>query len=102
MSFPLQMVASPAHAFLAQSAPASPTALSSAANVLLAILGMASLAKTLMSVKQFLILATHITESIAVKTLSLVITVCPAPPASPVPSLLEEGWNRQLLRNRLV
>lgn len=94
------MVVSPAHASLAQNAPASPMALSGAASVHLATLGTASHAKTLTSVKRSLMLATHIMESIAVRTLNPATTACPAPHVSQVLSPLEKEWNRQLLKNR--
>lgn len=94
------MVVSPTHASPAQSASASPMALSGVASAHLATLGTASSARTLMSVNWSLMLAIHITESIAVRTLSLVTTVCPAPRVSPVLSPLEEEWKWQLLKNR--
>lgn len=94
------MVVSPARASLDHGAPASLMALSSVASVHLATLETASPAKTLMSVRQSLMLATHITESTSVRTPSLVTTVCPAPHVSPVLSPTEEEWNRQLLKNR--
>lgn len=99
-SFFLQMVVCPTHASLAQSAPASLMALSGVASVHLATVGMASSARTLMSVKRSLMPATHITVSIAVRTLSLVTTVCLALHVSPVLSPSEGEWNRQLLKNR--
>ena len=98
--FSLQMVVSPTHASLAQSAPAPPMALSDVADVHQATPGMASHAKTLMSVKKFLMLATHTTEFIAVRTLSQVTTACPARHVSPVLSPLEEEWSRRLPKNR--
>lgn len=94
------MVVSPTPASLAQSASASLMALSSVESVHLATLGTASPAKTLMSVNRSPMLAIHITESTAVRTLCLVTTVCPAPHVSPVLSPLEEEWNRRLLKNR--
>lgn len=94
------MVVSQTHASPAQSAPASLMAPSGVASVHLATLGMASPAKTLMSVKRFPMLAIHIMESIAVRTQNPVTTVCPAPHVSLVLSPLEEGWNRQQLKNR--
>lgn len=94
------MVVSPTHASLAQSAPASLMALSAVASVHSATLGMASTAKTLMSVKRFPMPAIHKTESIAVRTQSQVITVCPALCVILVLSPLGEVWNRQQLKNR--
>lgn len=94
------MAVSPVHASLAQSALASLMAPSGVASVHSATLGTASPAKTLMSVKWSLMLAIHITESIAVRTLNLVTTVCPALHVSLVLSPLEEEWNRLLLKNR--
>lgn len=94
------MVVSPAHASLEQDASVSLMALSSVASVLLATLEMASNVKTSMSVKLFLMLAIHITESIAVRTPNPVTTVCPAQHVSLALSHLEEEWNKQLLKNR--
>lgn len=98
----LLMDVSPTHASLGQNASASPMAPSNVASVHLATVETASPAKTLMSVKQSLMLATHITESIAVRTLNLVTTVCPALHVSRVLSPLEEEWKRQLLKNRFA
>lgn len=98
--FSLQMAVSPTHASLVQSAPAPPMALSDVANVHLATKEMASPAKTLMSVKRFLMLATHTTESTAARTLSQVTTAYPALHVSLVLSPLEEDWSRQPPKNR--
>lgn len=94
------MVVSPTHASLAQSAPASSMAPSSVAGAHLAILVMASPAKTLTSVKRFLMLAILITGSIAVRTQNLVTTAFPAQHVSLALSHLEKEWNRQWLKNR--
>lgn len=96
----LQMAVYPIHAFLAPSAPVLLMAPTSVASAHLATLGMALPARTLMSVKRSLMPATHITGSIAVRTLSQVITVCLVPHATLVLSPLEEEWSKPPLKNR--
>lgn len=96
------MVACQAHASLVQGAPASLTALSGVASVHLATKGMESPAKMLMSAKKSLMLAIPITESIVVKTQSRDTTVCPALHVTLALSLLEEEWNKPLLKNRFA
>lgn len=85
-----------------QSAPASPTALSSAADVRWATLVTASRAKTSTSAVRSPTLATLTMESTAARTQSRATTACPAPHVSPDLSLSEGGWNRQQPKNRHV
>lgn len=100
--FSLQMVVSPIHASLAQDAPASLMVPSSAASAHLDTEETASSVKTSMSAQRSLMLAIRITESIVVRTRSLVTTVCLVLLVSLALSHLEEELNRQLLRNRFV
>lgn len=94
------MAVFPTHASLGQSALASLMALLSVESVHSATPAMGSHAKILMSAKRSRMLALVLTESIAVWTLSLVITVFPALHGFLVLNPSEEEWNRQLLKNR--